>query len=224
MASFAKPALMVPAFCLCLIFLIPAKSQAAGLIHYLAQRPAAGLGLESSPAESRAKTAQTSRGLGFNPGAAYGLRLLPWLRGEVESGFPRPSSEMRESQSASAKLDGRGAEQNTCNMLNLLAEARNGSKVTPFLGLGLGVSRAALSRASVQDPGSGQSGSDIALSYQAMLGVQWNAASHWGLELRGRYLGSGPGQALQQANAWSDSPDPDQGDAWVMDLGLKFSF
>lgn len=227
MSPIGKPRVLGMTVCFCLLFLIPLQSRAADLLAF-PQPPG-----DSAPPllmETKTSLAQDSEAacdLGFNLSTAYGQRLLPWLRGEVESGWMKmPQSSQYSAQQYTA-LDDQDLNQSQCGMLNLLADFTTKSELRPFVGLGMGLTKSAWESEYLgpsADSRLARTSSDIALAYQAMLGVMWNAAPHWGLELRGRYLdGSQLGYHSSAAGA-ADSLDADSSSFWVVDLGLSFNF
>ncbi len=225
MSPVAKP--VVLAFCLCIFILTPFQAQAADLLKY----PASPTALD----QPQAKNLKTGGGndsgdsldLGFNLSAAYGRRILPWLRGEVESGWMRMSNDDLKPDSRITGLNDQDINQNTCGMLNLLADFTTNSEVTPFVGIGFGLTKSAMENEYL-GPGAGsritRGGNDIATAYQAMAGVMWNAAPHWGLEFRGRYLDGNQYDHHGYAAGAAASLDADSNRFWVVDVGLSFNF
>lgn len=170
---------------------------------------------------------QTSFGNGFNLSAAYGRRILPWLRGEVESGWMQITEADLKPDSRVTGLNDQDYNQNLCSMLNLLADFTTDAEFRPFVGVGLGLTRSALEQEYL-GPGAGsriaRGAGDIALAYQAMLGLMWKAAPNWGLELRGRYLDGNQYDHHGYAAGAASALDAGSDQFWVVDVGLSFNF
>jgi opacity protein-like surface antigen len=218
MSDFIKPGLALLAFCLCLLWAPASQARSAWPGQYAYQQASPVLLTFAGFSAAGQDRAALSSFCGFNLSAAYDYRLLPWLRGEVESGWLRLADEMPGLSGADSPPDYHDAFANTSGMLNLLADFSNSTKVTPFVGLGLGIARPA----PAEDRPASEDGGDIALSYQAVAGVMWNAAPSFGLEFRGRYLGGG--RAGESPAVVPAVLDLDGGGAWAVDVGLRFSF
>jgi opacity protein-like surface antigen len=223
MSPIGKPLCLCAFLCFCLIWLTPQHSNAAD--HAQSDVKALPKFIDQSTSQDDASNASSD--LGFNLSAAYGRRILPWLRGEVESGWMQISEADLKPDSRVTGLNDQDYNQNVCGMLNLLADFTTDSAVRPFVGIGMGLTKSAFEQEYL-GPGAGsriaRSGNDLALAYQAMLGVMWNAAPNWGLELRGRYLDGNQRDHHGYAAGAASALDAGSNQFWVVDVGLSFSF
>lgn len=164
---------------------------------------------------------------GYTVSVAYGRRILPWLRGEIEIGWNAMDADKLQLHNRKTEIDDNGKDEHLYGMLNALADWRNDSAFTPYIGLGVGVANATLENTFVW-PGNGnqvsRDSSDTAFAWQFMLGVLWDINSSWGMELRGRYFGSDDRIHDNHAAGTNVNLDVDGSRIWLLDFGVCYKF
>jgi opacity protein-like surface antigen len=227
MSPIGKPAILIAAFCFCAVCLTPFKTQAADPTTHTTPQTCPVLPITEEIQPSQTNDSGTAFDLGFNLSAAYGRRILPWLRGEVESGWMQITESDLKPDSRVTGLNDQDESRNLCRMVNLLADFSTDSEFRPFVGLGLGLTKSVM-ESQYLGPGAesriASNGNDISLAYQAMLGVMWKAAPHWGLELRGRYLDGNQFDHHGYAAGAASALDAGKDQFWVVDVGISFNF
>jgi len=227
MSRIASPLMILFAACIIVGLAAPAKSEAEGLKNYVALRGGIAIPQNMDLQSSGGSGSEMSFDNGYNLSAAFGRRLLPWLRGEVEVGWMEMKADELRLKRRGVSINDDGKDKHLYGMLNFMADLKNSTPFTPYVGLGLGITRASLENKFVW-PGSGsqisRDSSDTAFAYQAMLGVIWNPAPNWNLELRGRYFGSNDREHDNHSAGTTASMDVDGSQIWIIDFGVGISF
>jgi len=211
---------------LCIISLGPLQSQAEAADNYFVLRGgfAAPQDMDIS-ASGGDESKVMSFDNGYTVGIAYGRRILPWLRGEIEVGWTEMDADTFKMEHRGIEVDDKGRDEHLYGMLNGLVDWQNDSAFTPYLGLGLGVAKATLENDFVfPDTGRqvSRDSSDTAFAYQLMLGLVWDVNANWGLELRGRYFASND-RTHDRPNRTTDL-EADGSQLWMLDLGVSYKF
>ena len=164
---------------------------------------------------------------GYSASIAYGRRLVPWLRGEIEVGWIGIDTDKMKIKRRGIEIDDRGKDEHVYGMLNAVADWQNDSAFTPYVGIGVGGTKAQLKN-SYTRPGSGgeitRDSSDTAFAYQFLFGALWDINDDLGLEMRGRYFGSKDRTHDNHAAAKVADLDVDGSQIWTFELGLSYQF
>lgn len=170
---------------------------------------------------------EVSYNIGYNVSLAYGRRVLPWLRGEIEGGWMAANTDKLKLSNRGTEINDNGKEEHLYGMVGLMADWLNSSQFTPFIGGGIGVSRVKLDN-EFNLPSNGnpvtRGSTDTVFAYQAVLGVAWAPRPDWQIELRGRYFGTTDRSHDNHSTASVATLDAKGAQVFTIDLGVRFNF
>ena len=202
-------------------------AQAADTMNYFALRGGYAMPTNMDIQASGGSGSEASFDNGYNVSIAYGRRLVEWLSAEVEIGWMEMKADQMRLKNRGTTINDDGKDEHLYGMINLKADWRNDSAFTPYLGFGLGLTRATMENKFVW-PATGnqitRDSNDTVFAYQAFAGVLWSFSRNWGLELRGRYFGCNDREHDNHAAGTQQTLDVDGSQIWVIDLGLNFAF
>jgi opacity protein-like surface antigen len=210
------------------IYLAPFQSQAGETDNYFALRGGFAVPQDMDISVSGGGSVSTvSFENGYTVSIAYGRRLVPWLRGEIEVGWTEIDADKLSLKKRGVDIDDEGKDEHFYGMLNALADWQNDSAFTPYIGIGIGATKATLDNTYVW-PGSGKQitrdSSDTAFAYQFMFGALWDINTNWGLELRGRYFSSQDRTHDNHAAGIVADLEVDGSQVWTFDMGVSYKF
>lgn len=223
----AKRIITMAAMGLLAICLAAPAAIAGGKMNYFALRGGLTMPQSMDIKASGGSGSESSFKDGYNVSIAYGRRLVDWLSAEIEIGYMHMDADEMKLINRGTTINDDGKDEHLYGMINLRVDWRNASSLTPYIGGGLGMTKATLENKFVW-PGSGnqitRDSDDTAFAYQAFLGVLWEFADSWGLELRGRYFGSNDREHDNHSAGTATTLDVDGSQIWIIDLGLNFAF
>lgn len=203
------------------------KDVKPGLKNYVILRGGAVWPMDNDLNNGATASSTVSYNLGFGASAAYGYRILPFLRGEVEVGYMRAQNDKLTQNARGTKVDDEGYEEHIYAMLNAYLDLPNKSDFTPFIGAGIGYSHVTMKNkwwhirsASMVERGD----SDGALAYQFMAGASWAFRPEWLVELRGRYFGTTNREHANHSLATIQTVGTEATKIWTVELGIRYCF
>lgn len=205
------------------VLLVPLAGHAAGP-NYVAVRGALGWAGDVDRSAGT-RTAAVKYEMPYGVSAAYGRRVIDWLRLEAEFNYlvtkvDSITGHFGNDTSAS------GQDLYYGFMLNALADLHNSTPFTPFVGVGLGGVYAQHDVRFTPVAGSPPLRSDNGkwvLGYQLMAGVGWEFTPGMHLEVMYRFFGIAE-RSHSQSGGQVASADLDANQMHLFLLGLRFAF
>lgn len=208
---------------------LPAQAQSMGVgpKNYVILRGGGIWPMDNDLNQGATASSTVSYKIGYGASGAYGYRILPFLRGEIEAGYMRAQNDKLKLNARGTEISDSGYEQHVYAMLNAYLELPNETDFTPFIGAGIGASYVTLKNKFWNNRAGGEierGDSDTALAYQFMAGVTWAFRPEWLVELRGRYFGTTDREHANHELGTVDTVGTEATQIWTVELGVRFCF
>lgn len=218
----SKACFVLAALCAALM-LLPAMAMAENP-NYVTIRGGAGWAMDNDR-KTGPYTATIEYETPWSLGAAYGRRVLPWLRLEGEFTYLDVKVDKMKGN-AGQDMNASGRDRLYNFMINGFADFKNSSAFTPYVGAGLGAVYAHHDVTFDPRPGGGYVDSDHhtwVFGYQLMAGVGWQFAPNMTLDLMYRFLGIQDRDHDQDGRNY-DQTNVDASQLHLILVGLRYDF